>query len=302
MCQTAPGPRCAADTADRHDQTAAAYCEKYPNGPQVDSLTNTQAHYEATERPKQAPVPQVNLASLRDYGFADPSTPRLDPDDAIMNDEATQFELWQYALSNEQLEGLQDYTANDYDIVNGALKRGVFDELPDDYQQLVHRMDEAFAMAPTVDEPRMLYRGVRVPDTWDPASIGANLAEAYPPGTSLTFGAYLSTSLRPSVATSFSRGPGLVVFEMRSRSGINVQSLSDLPEEREVLLGRGSQWRVVDVTQEGTAAIENEDGEQAQASVVIVHLIEEADAHDAPIGTAAGLAPLRSDFAIPRGG
>ena len=43
-------PRCAADTENRCEEATAAYSAAFPEGPQVDALTNTQAHYEATQQ------------------------------------------------------------------------------------------------------------------------------------------------------------------------------------------------------------------------------------------------------------
>ena len=166
-------------------------------------------------------------------------------------------------LTKKQEDAIYGFTHQDYTWVNGGLfgKKVLFslDRLEDDAftgggeastKEMVERvnlMDAAFAKSPLRE--RIVYRGKGVnsprfkqgdqtPDEY--------IKENYALGSEIVFDGYQSTSLDPTIAGSWA-GEGGIIFEMKSRSGINVTSASHWQEESEVLLPRSSRWKVVSV-------------------------------------------------------
>lgn len=241
------------------------------------------------------PVQRVAIASLSEYGFAAPTALRDNPDEDDLFDEGFTSSLWTEVLTGEQYAAVQDYTANAYDTVNGALKRGAADALPKEYRQIIENLDSALELASRPSKPRTLYRGARVPDEWSADQVRERISESFPVGSSVTYRNYLSTSLKPSVAEGFSRGEVSVVYEMMSRSGANLVEMSDFPDEHEVLIGRDTKWRVAGVTTTARAVKAGGDG-FAPTNVVLIHLVEEDIAMGEAVGEAPGLGVYRKDF------
>ena len=244
---------------------------------------------------KTPPPPvKVQLASLAAYHFQPAGSLRSDPDDDTLDKQCFSSKLWAQALTDEQYEAVQDYTANDYDVVNRALERGAADSLPEEYRELITALDAALDMAGTSGEPRMAYRGVRVPEDWTADEVRERIAEAFPTGATADFKTYLSTSLKPSVAAEFSRGAIPVMYEMKSRRGANLEEMSDMPGEHEILFGRDTRWRVAGVSTAARTVRGDMDGFD-ETDAVIIHFVEEAEAAGDSAGGAPGLAPVRRE-------
>ena len=241
------------------------------------------------------PVPKVQLASLSEYGFRPGSELRDNPDDDDLDEESLASTMWAMELDEEHHDALQSYTGQSYGIINGALKRGSAGSLPGRYRTMMRDLDQALRTAQTAAAPRMVYRGVRVPEEWSADEIRERITEAYPVGSTADFKTYLSTSLKPSVASGFGRGAIPVMYEMKSARGANLEDMSDKPGEHEVLFGRDTRWRVVGVTTNArTVRADLDDFEETDA--VIIHFVEESEAKTQSAGGAPGLAPVRKDF------
>lgn len=239
-------------------------------------------------------VPErIVMGSLSDYGFAPSDALRDSPSEDALDSDRFTSSLWTMSLTSQQSEAIQDYTANDFDVINGALKRGVLSSLPAEYGELVEHIDTALEQATRAPRPRVSL-------DWTPDEVRDKVAEVYPVGTSVTYPTYQSTSLVPSVAEGFSRGQVRVLFEMMTREGASLEDLTDVPGEHEVLLARGTSWRVVGVSPHARAMTEDpESGDLVESEVVMVHLVQESLAVGEASGTAPGLGLYRKTFDLP---
>ena len=127
--------------------------------------------------------------------------------------------LFLEGLDNELVEAITTYTTHEYTTINSELRSGGSISL--NTQQIVNRIDKVFEMVDPITEPLVLYKGVKsdklVPDN-----------------------AFISTSYKKDVAMAFAAYKCcIVVFSVPIGSKVlYVESVSDSPDEREVLINR----------------------------------------------------------------
>lgn len=110
---------------------------------------------------------------------------------------------------------------------------------PEEIQRRAEDIKTAFAKAPKLPEPVVLYRGIGTDSPFDHDEV-INSGEYQAPTV-------LSASVNPGIAHSF--GYGKVMLEMKTRrfpSAINFSTLGT-KREAEVMIAPGSRWKVVAV-------------------------------------------------------
>lgn len=147
-------------------------------------------------------------------------------------------ELWEY---NEAFDAdrylermtaaVNDYTAQDYNQINGALRHGT---PTGPVKQQIAAIDRAFTYAPSVEADVTLFRGTQLPAGVTPT-----------PGAVLSDKGFLSVSGSESAAARFAeRGDGwlLRIQTPRGTSGIPIPG-----SEQELILARNTKLRVTAV-------------------------------------------------------
>ena len=143
-----------------------------------------------------------------------------------------------YGLDSEGLLLTNDYTAPEYQRINGDLRDPSAELSPEQLHQLEVR-DEFLKTLP--EFRGTLYRGFTMNE--------GKLLEILESGT-FSDPAYLSTSKSADVAESFMRkndlakGEVRVMYEIRNGSGPDVGPISYAQHEGEVLIGRNSDYDI----------------------------------------------------------
>lgn len=135
-------------------------------------------------------------------------------------------------------EAVRMYTHSGYDVVNMQLRRGNYSKStyasewrPNEVKELLNSLDKTFKTAPTVPENIIAYRGV-----------AAEAFAGLKPGDKFIDKGFVSTTLNPDEMR-----PGIKV-EMRipkGTKGIYVEKISAVSSEMELLLNRGTKFKLV---------------------------------------------------------
>lgn len=153
-------------------------------------------------------------------------------------------------------EGLKRYTGSSYELVNDKL-RGVRQFEAGSWnateaKKITGQMDRAMAKS-SVDQAVTVYRGVdkKVFGEWN------DIADDMLPGMVFTDQGFSSTSTDVKLLNSWG-GRGKYEIEVlvpEGSRGIYVQSISHFPHERELILDRGSSFRVISAQNDTTKGI-----------------------------------------------
>ena len=213
--------------------------------------------------------------------------PTADPDELRFGqDPPAGAESYVDELELEEREAVLDYTTGGYRELNGRLWRDL--ELSPEQAALARRLDSTIAKAGDLPEPAVVWHGTKVGPTLD--SLGAEgvglsreareellerrladwAEETYAVGSEITFPGFTSTSLRSDAALDASlstSSPG-IVFEIVATRGAYVQPVTRFDDEWEILLARGSRFRVVNVIRRAT--FERDSGATPARTVVQV--------------------------------
>lgn len=186
------------------------------------------------------------------------------PDDAAREsasaDDLDKAQPWLKALYKEstdflkaappaQSQALKDYSGGEHQDVNQVLREGRADAAHPGTKEIIDNLDGLFASAKPFAEPRMVYRGLKM-SPGKRAAFFDSMAKAAASGESVEFPEYLSTTISTTMAESFTQlhgtedGPGV---EIMCKKGIYARPKSRYPDEEEVLINRGSKFRVVGV-------------------------------------------------------
>ena len=142
-------------------------------------------------------------------------------------------------LTDEQKQALDWYTGAGSSLTNWRLRRG--EELPDDIAANVREIDSAMGPLPAdLVLTRMVGQGVF--DDRDPTAFATDLSDLV--GSLISDKGYLSTSLGGPSAGAESRGVIMHIAAPKGTPAIVVGNLSANPDEREILLGRGTRLAV----------------------------------------------------------
>jgi hypothetical protein len=144
------------------------------------------------------------------------------------------------ALSNEQKTSVTTYTGSDYSKINRGLRS---DNPSPEYEAVTAHMDNAINQS-ELPENTVLYRGMYVDD---------KLAKKIKPGKTITDKAYWSTSLSHPVADGFTNEANGAVMRIKApkgQRGLAVESISNFPQEKEILLPRNTKYKITSVFQD----------------------------------------------------
>lgn len=152
---------------------------------------------------------------------------------------------WASSLSKERVANLKNYSENAYSAVNTGLRSGR--KLDEFHQSVADDVEKAIA-AYTSTQERTLYRGLGTSmlQIVDGKASMLSLKE----GMTLTDKGFVSTTDDKDFAAKFAakgQGDRAAVMAIKVPAGTNmapVHEVSEHPEEHEVLLGRGSSFRI----------------------------------------------------------
>jgi hypothetical protein len=141
-------------------------------------------------------------------------------------------------------EAVEAYSGTDYRGLNQALRNaeaddnglGIANKLTTKQAAMVGALDVLTRIDQRDPPPATVYRGA-----------GSNVAKAIDRlgvGNTWTDHGFISTSTVAGVGTAFSSEETGVVMRISTRQGVSISDASNLPGEREVLLPRGSRFRI----------------------------------------------------------
>ena len=147
------------------------------------------------------------------------------------------------AFEGTERFALEAYTAEDYKVINAALRDGKVADLSALHQNVLSNTSSALTRLPAYDGN--VYRGMQ----FKPAELDkfiANAKRAQEGGEPIHMPSFTSTATDRKIAEGFTPGgdKGGVIMEMKSKSGRVVDGISEYPEEDEVLFNRGAKFKV----------------------------------------------------------
>lgn len=149
-------------------------------------------------------------------------------------------EEWKAALSKDEIQAIKDYTGDEFEDVNRALRSGT---APVRSQgAMVESLNHAIDSAPVPPPPSAVWRGVDVDD-----HTTKNLVSRMQPGAEIQLNGFQSTSIDADKAISFAGTSSRTLFEITPSKGAYISSISQQPQEKEFLLPHGHTYVVKDV-------------------------------------------------------
>ena len=152
-----------------------------------------------------------------------------------------------------EIAALKEYTGGDFATINKAQRK-----CPPDFQcvegnsrKVMEAVESAIAKAKPFKEPVALYRGLTMRTDMANA-IFASAQENIKSGKEFTMPSLTSTSTSPGrMVKDFttSSGPAVtsVVFEIKAKTGLYVESITGVPGEKEVIQSAKTRYRVAAV-------------------------------------------------------
>lgn len=154
-------------------------------------------------------------------------------------------------LTDDEIDAIQNYSGVAYGLVNRVLYgRTKLDRLTEyaceEVEEIIDLLDQIFERVP---EKRLaVYRGVpAVEELFRGTSVAEWVQENLVKGKEVELAGFLSTSSSVSVAVEFRGGKGGLLYKILAKKGLPISSISCSPEEREVILPRGSRFLVAGV-------------------------------------------------------
>ena len=151
-------------------------------------------------------------------------------------------------IDNEDVQGIKYYTNGGYSSLNEALyeKKGV-ESLPLYQQGIDKRLQTAFAKVPKLDTPITVYRGIGLSGEKLTKFLEV-LTRKQKSGNPIDWRSYQSTGSIKEKAWG-----GNIKFEIRNvtEGAIDVNPITSNPGESEILLNRGTRYKIVSITSGG---------------------------------------------------
>jgi hypothetical protein len=145
-------------------------------------------------------------------------------------------------LNDHDFDAMDDYTGDGYIIMNRALR---LSNISSPVQTRINAVVKALIKLSTRED--VVYQGTVFRGTSLPESFLRTIV----PGATFSDPAFMSTSTTPSVAENFHMmqpdGAILVGFVIRSKTGVDVEKLSCMEGEDEVLFRPNTQFRIQSV-------------------------------------------------------
>lgn len=142
---------------------------------------------------------------------------------------------------------IQDYTAEGYSAMNSAMRKCPpdFSCVSGDMKAQIDIIESAIAKAPKFKEPVDVYRGVS-PAPHIREALLKTITECKEKGKAFTMPSFTSTSLHPKVATqgTFGSDANSLLFKIKAKSGLYVESITDNPREFEILQSSKTKYKV----------------------------------------------------------
>lgn len=136
-------------------------------------------------------------------------------------------------------KALEDYTGGGYNSLNKYLRHGEFppyEKTPGVVIDLQNNLDNSFKNAPLVPENLVAYR-----------AINKDVVKDLKPGDTFRDKGFISTSISPKIVSYLDEGDlGLEIRVPKGTKGIYVEKVSRFKGEKELLLNRGTKFRVIE--------------------------------------------------------
>lgn len=145
-----------------------------------------------------------------------------------------------------QVDALEDYSFTEYKRINSALRRGT--TLSRNMQKTVTAIDEVIDGARALPNDVVAYRG-----------LTEKVAKMFQPGTIIRDDAFVSTTLNEKTAAHFADfSKNEFVLEVILPKGTKCVGMPDFLsiKEQELLLARGTRFRVLERTEAGRIRVE----------------------------------------------
>jgi len=155
----------------------------------------------------------------------------------------------------DELMSLNGYSTSGYQTIRSYLSH------PDSFEpsasakldKTIKGIDSAIERAPKV-EPRLLYRGIKIPAFVEDENVSSWVEEKFPVGEVIAQDNYVSTSVNPYMASYFgetnynAEAQRSILMEIVSSNGAPLgEDISANAHEREILLSRKSRFKIVAV-------------------------------------------------------
>jgi uncharacterized protein len=153
-------------------------------------------------------------------------------------------------LHEHEARAIKGYTIYAKEL-NASLRSG--DKLSEMDSKIHEGLTSAFGRAKDFKEPVNVYRGMRLPAS-DQGAFLKRITEAHAKGEEITIPGYMSTSTSQKEAKAFATAynfPTRVVLEVKAKRGLDLQSFSYVPEQKEFLLDHNSKFTVGSVKKRG---------------------------------------------------
>jgi uncharacterized protein len=153
-------------------------------------------------------------------------------------------------LHEHEARAIKGYTIYAKEL-NASLRSG--DKLSEMDGKIHEGLTSAFGRAKDFKEPVSVYRGMRLPAS-DQGAFIKRITEAHAKGEEITIPGYMSTSTSQKEAKAFATAynfPTRVVLEVKAKRGLDLQSFSYVPEQKEFLLDHNSKFTVGSVKKRG---------------------------------------------------
>jgi hypothetical protein len=153
-------------------------------------------------------------------------------------------------LHEHEAKAIKGYTIYAKEL-NASLRSG--DKLSEMDSKIHEGLTSAFGRAKDFKEPVNVYRGMRLPAS-DQGAFIKRITEAHAKGEEITIPGYMSTSTSQKEAKAFATAynfPTRVVLEVKAKRGLDLQSFSYVPEQKEFLLDHNSKFTVGSVKKRG---------------------------------------------------
>lgn len=138
--------------------------------------------------------------------------------------------------------GMEQYSGDGaYESLNSALRKG--ESLGGAQKNLASAMDEEIDKLPRVPQNMNVYRGVYK---------GREVFGSMEPGDTFSDKSYVSTTATRKIADGFSNDFVMKIQVKKGSKGAFIKEISEYSEENELLLPRGSKFRVVSKAEVGT--------------------------------------------------
>lgn len=202
------------------------------------------------EEPVSKPKEELVIMGLNKPGLTEEKPEEIDTEDLSNRMGFYQSGLKFHPDGENMIDSVSEYTAIDYSKINEYLRTDKSgDEGKDDQ---INNISTFLKNAPKMEGK--VYRGMNFwksrPDSLNNFDGFLNEVEE---GESLTLKPFTSTSTKEKVAMEFAEGSNAhtIVFEIKSKSGVYLDGVSQKEEEDEVLFDKSSKFNILKVDRSG---------------------------------------------------